>query len=137
MTRVAINGFGRIGRAFFKLALEHPELKIVAVNDLTEPETLAYLLRYDTVYGRYEKEVEVSGGDLKVGGERVKILSEKDPALLPWKELEVEVVVESTGRFTRSEDAEKHLKAGAKRVVITAPAEGKIPHPFPGFPPPQ
>jgi len=128
MTRIAINGFGRIGRAFFKLAFERPELEVVAINDLTEPETLAYLLRYDTVYGHYNKEVKASEGSLVVEGKKVQVLSEKDPSLLPWGKLGIDVVVESTGRFTKYEDAEKHLKAGAKRVVITAPAEGKIPH---------
>lgn len=128
MIRVVINGFGRIGRSFFKVAFEKPGLEFVAINDLADPENLAYLLCYDTVYGRYDKKVEVSGGDLVVGGKKVKLLSQKDPSLLPWKKLDVDVVVESTGRFTRSEDAEKHLKAGAKRVVISAPAEGGVPY---------
>lgn len=133
MIRVAINGFGRIGRAFFKIALEDSkEVKIVAVNDLTDPENLAYLLRYDTVYGRYDKPVKVVGDGLVIGGslgsdrdkQKIKVLSEKNPAALPWKELKVDVVVESTGRFTNYEDAYNHVKAGAKRVVISAPAEG-------------
>jgi len=125
MISVAINGFGRIGRAFFKVALEKSKaLKIAAVNDLTDPENLAYLLRYDTVYGRYNKPVAVKDGCLVVANQRVKVLSEKDPAALPWKELGVDVVVESTGRFTSHEDASAHIKAGARRVVISAPAEG-------------
>jgi len=128
VTRVAINGFGRIGRAFFKIAFERPELEFVAINDLGEPETLAYLLRYDTVYGRYDKEVKISDGSLVVGGKKIKILSEKDPGLLPWKEMDVDIVVESTGRFDELEEAEKHIKAGAKRVVITAPAKGDVPY---------
>lgn len=123
MIRVAINGFGRIGRAFFKVALESKELATVAVNDLTDPANLAYLLRYDTVYGRYNQPVEVRGDSLLVGGQKIKVLCEKDPAALPWKKLGVDVVVESTGRFTNQEDASKHLQAGAKRVVISAPAE--------------
>lgn len=126
--KVAINGFGRIGRAFFKLAFERPELEIVAINDLGKPEMLAYLLRYDTVYGRYDKEVEFTDGVLEVGGKKIKLISEKDPALLPWKDLEIDVVVESTGRFATYDDSAKHLAAGAKRVVITAPAEGEVPH---------
>ncbi|PIS12253.1 type I glyceraldehyde-3-phosphate dehydrogenase, partial [candidate division WWE3 bacterium CG09_land_8_20_14_0_10_47_33] len=131
MIRVAVNGFGRIGRCFFKLALEKKELALVAVNDLTDPANLAYLLRYDTVYGRYDKPVKVQGDSLLVGGslggawdkQKIKVLSEKDPAALPWKKLGVDVVVESTGRFANLEDASKHIQAGAKKVVISAPAE--------------
>lgn len=123
MLRVAINGFGRIGRCFFKAALEKEDLEIVAVNDLTDPENLAYLLRYDTVYGRHDKPVAVKGSNLVVDGKKIKVLFEKDPAMLPWKELEVDLVVESTGRFTNQEDAVKHIQAGAKRVVISAPAD--------------
>ncbi len=128
MIRVAINGFGRIGRTFFRIAFERPELEIVALNDLGEPENLAYLLRYDTVYGRYHKEVKVEDGHLLVEGKKIKLLSEKDPAALPWGELGVDVVVESTGVFTDTEEAALHLKAGAKRVVITAPSKGKAPY---------
>ncbi len=124
MIRVAINGFGRIGRAFFKIAIENKGLTVVAVNDLTDPENLAYLLRYDTVYGRYGKPVKVVGSSLIVGDQEIKVLSEKEPALLPWKKLKIDVVVESTGRFTNYEDASKHIAAGAKRVVISAPATG-------------
>lgn len=120
MIKVAINGFGRIGRCFFKVALENKDLEIVAVNDLTDPENLAYLLRYDTVYGRWDKPVGVKGSNLIVDGQKIKVLSEKDPALLPWKELEVDLVVESTGRFTDHENSSKHLSAGAKKVVISA-----------------
>lgn len=124
MIRVAINGFGRIGRAFFKIALDDSKkVKIVAVNDLTDPENLAYLLRYDTVYGRYDKPVKVESDNLVIAGQKIKVLSEKDPASLPWKELKIDVVVESTGRFTNYEDAYNHVKAGAKRVVISAPAK--------------
>ncbi len=126
MTRVAINGFGRIGRAFFKIAIDHPDLEFVAINDLGDPENLVYLLRYDTVYGPYDKEVKISDGNLVVGGKKIQLLSEKDPAALPWDKMDVDVVVESTGVFTHAEDAAKHLKAGAERVVITAPAKGDV-----------
>jgi glyceraldehyde 3-phosphate dehydrogenase len=126
--RVAINGFGRIGRSFFKLALEREGFEIVAVNDLGDVENLAYLLRYDTAYGRYNREVSVKGDSLVVGGAAVKVLSEKEPAKLPWGQLGVDVVVESTGRFTNTEDAANHIKAGAKRVVITAPSKGPAPY---------
>jgi len=123
MIRTAINGFGRIGRSFFKAALDKEGLEFVAINDLTDSENLAYLLRYDTVYGLYDKPVKVEGDSLVVGGQKVKVLSEKDPAALPWKEMKVDVVVESTGRFTDHEDASKHIQAGARRVVISAPAK--------------
>ncbi len=128
MIRVAINGFGRIGRAFFKLAFENPEIEFVAINDLGEPENLAYLLKYDTVYGHYERDVKLVDNHLTVGGKEIKLLSEKDPVLLPWKDLKIDVVVESTGVFTGKADAEKHLQAGAKRVVITAPAKDGVPY---------
>jgi glyceraldehyde 3-phosphate dehydrogenase len=121
--RVAINGFGRIGRAFFKIAIERKGLEIVAVNDLTDPKNLAYLLSYDTVYGRYDKEVKVKDGALVVGGQTIKVLSEREPAALPWKKLKIDVVVESTGFFTALEDATKHINAGAKKVVISAPSK--------------
>lgn len=132
MIRVAINGFGRIGRTFFKQAIERPELEVIAVNDLTSEENLAYLLRYDTVYGKYDKKVETAeeGGKkyLIVGGKKVLSLAEKNPANLPWKDLDVDVVVESTGVFDSDEKAKPHLDAGAKRVVITAPAKGDVEH---------
>lgn len=128
MIRVAINGFGRIGRTFFRIAFERPELEIVALNDLGEPENLAYLLRYDTVYGRYHKEVKIEDGSLVVEGKKIKLFSEKEPAALPWDKLGVDVVVESTGVFTDTEEAANHLKAGAKRVVITAPSKGAAPY---------
>ncbi|MBI2625176.1 MAG: type I glyceraldehyde-3-phosphate dehydrogenase [Candidatus Nealsonbacteria bacterium] len=128
MIKIAINGFGRIGRTFFKQAIERPELEVVAVNDLTDEENLAYLLRYDTVYGRYKKEVGVADENgkryLVVGGKKYLSLTERNPEDLPWKKLGVDVVVESTGIFTDSEGAGLHLKAGAKRVVISAPAKG-------------
>jgi glyceraldehyde 3-phosphate dehydrogenase len=123
--KVAINGFGRIGRNAFKIALGHPELEIVAVNDLTSTDTLAYLLKHDSNYGAYHEEVSHDEQHLIVGGHKIKVTAEKDPALLPWKELGVDIVIESTGRFTKAEDAAKHLQAGAKRVVISGPAKGE------------
>jgi glyceraldehyde 3-phosphate dehydrogenase len=122
-TRVAINGFGRIGRSYFRAALEKDaSFEIVAVNDLTDAETLAHLLRYDSVVGKLPVPVEVSGGNLIIGGHTVRTLAEKDPAVLPWAELEVDIVIESTGFFTKGADAGKHLTAGAKKVIISAPA---------------
>ena len=124
-TRVGINGFGRIGRNYFRAALEqNADLDIVAVNDLTSPETLAHLLKYDSVTGRIGADVEVRGGDLVVGGKTIKVLAERDPANLPWKDLGVDIVIESTGFFTKAEDAKKHLDAGAKKVLISAPGKG-------------
>lgn len=124
--KVAINGFGRIGRNAFKIAFTHPELEVVAINDLTEPATLAYLLKHDSNYGLYHQEVSADNQNLVVGGKTIKVTAEKDPALLPWKDLEVDVVIESTGRFTKVEDASKHITAGAKRVVLSAPAKGDM-----------
>jgi glyceraldehyde 3-phosphate dehydrogenase len=126
--KVAINGFGRIGRLFFRsVFLREPELnfglKIVAINDLGDIENLAYLLKYDTVYGRYDKNVEVKNGNLVVEGREIKVLQVKEPENLPWKDLGIDIAVESTGFFESYEKAEAHLKAGAKRVVITAPAK--------------
>ncbi|PTX59610.1 glyceraldehyde-3-phosphate dehydrogenase (NAD+) [Melghirimyces profundicolus] len=124
-TKIGINGFGRIGRAVFRVAMEHPELEVVAINDLTDAQTLAHLLKYDSVHGRYDGTVEVSDEGLMVNGKQVKVLAERDPAQLPWRELGVEIVAESTGRFTKKEDAEKHRQAGAKKVVISAPAKNE------------
>ncbi len=132
--RISINGFGRIGRTFFRQAIKHPDIEIVAINDLGDPENLAYLLKYDTVYGRFDKEVKVqsskvksgdieSQGVLSVDRKDILVFSEKDPAKLPWKNLKIDVVVESTGVFDTKEKAKGHLDAGAKRVVITAPAK--------------
>lgn len=123
MTKIAINGFGRIGRLFFRAAIGNPNLEIVAINDLGNLENLAYLLKYDTVYGRYNKEISIEGGNLVVGGKAVRCLQEKDPARLPWKDLGVDVAIEATGFFESYEKAKAHLDAGAKRVVITAPAK--------------
>ncbi|MCC3298856.1 type I glyceraldehyde-3-phosphate dehydrogenase [Arthrobacter sp. zg-Y916] len=124
-TRVGINGFGRIGRGYFRAALEqNADLDIVAVNDLTSPETLAHLLKYDSITGRLEEGVEVQDGNLVVGGKTVRVLAERDPAKLPWKDLGVDIVIESTGFFTKAEDARKHIEAGAKKVLISAPGKG-------------
>jgi len=121
MSKVAINGFGRIGRAVFRRIVEkHPELNIVAVNDLTKPSVIVHLLKYDTVYGTYQKQVEVLGESMLVDGKEIKILSEKEPEKLPWKEMGVDVVIECTGRFTNYDGAFSHIKAGAKKVVLSA-----------------
>lgn len=122
MTKVGINGFGRIGRNVFRAALNHPEIEIVAVNDLTDAEMLAHLLKYDSVHGKLDATVEAVEEGMLVNGRLVKVLAERDPANLPWKELGVELVIESTGRFTKREDAAKHLEGGAKKVIISAPA---------------
>ncbi len=125
-TRVAINGFGRIGRNILRAAKKHgADLDFVAINDITDSETLAHLLRYDSVHGKYEGEVEATEGGLKVDGDEIRVTAEKDPANLPWKDLEVDIVFEATGRFTKREDAAKHLDAGARKVIITAPAKGE------------
>lgn len=121
--RIAINGFGRIGRAACKIALEHEDAEIVAINDLGDIQNLAYLLRYDTVYGRYGAEVSVEGDFLVVGGKRIQVLQSKNPEELPWGDLDIDVVIESTGFFTESEGARKHITAGAKHVVISAPTK--------------
>lgn len=126
MIRIAVNGFGRIGRTFFRYAFGRPELDFVALNDLGSVENLAYLLKYDTVYGPYEKIIEVKNGNLVIDGKEIKVLQEKDPAKLPWKDLDIDIVVESTGVFESYEKAKAHLDAGAKRVVITAPAKDEI-----------
>jgi glyceraldehyde 3-phosphate dehydrogenase len=123
MANVAINGFGRIGRTFFRLAFEHPDIEIVAVNDLGNIENLAYLLKYDSAYGRSNFAVEVVEGALIVNGKRIAFTQEKDPKTLPWAAMQVDVVVESTGFFTTYGSAAAHIEAGAKRVVISAPAK--------------
>ncbi|HKF00391.1 MAG TPA: glyceraldehyde 3-phosphate dehydrogenase NAD-binding domain-containing protein [Actinomycetes bacterium] len=123
--KVAINGLGRIGRAALKLALLQPELELVAVNDVGSVENMAYLLRYDTVYGRYDRPVGVDGDKLVVDGRPLAYLSERDPERLPWRDLGVDLVFECTGRFTAREDAERHLRAGARRVVLSGPARSE------------
>ncbi len=125
-TKVAINGFGRIGRNILRAAKKHKAgFDFVAVNDITDNKTLAHLLKYDSVHGKYPGTVEAAGDGLLVDGDKLRVTSEKDPASLPWKELGVEIVFESTGRFTDREAAAKHLAAGAKKVIITAPAKGE------------
>lgn len=122
-TRIGINGFGRIGRNYFRAALaQGADLEIVAVNDLTSPEALAHLFKYDSVGGRLQEKIEVRDGNIVVDGKTVKVLAERDPAKLPWGELGVDIVIESTGFFTKAADAQKHIDAGAKKVLISAPA---------------
>lgn len=123
-TRVAINGFGRIGRNAFKIAFDRSDLEIVAINDLTDTKTLAYLLQHDTNYGLYDKDVAYDDQNIIVSGKKVRVLAEKDPAQLPWKDLQVDVVIESTGFFVKPELAQAHITAGAKKVVLSAPAKG-------------
>ncbi|PCH66044.1 MAG: type I glyceraldehyde-3-phosphate dehydrogenase [Bacteroidetes bacterium] len=127
MSRIAINGFGRIGRAFFKLALEEEDLDIIAINDLGDPENMAYLLKYDSVYGPSGLDVRVGDGKLVVNGKEVMLLSEKDPSKLPWKDLKIDVALESTGFFASYEKSQMHLQAGAKRVVVSAPVKDAPP----------
>ncbi len=125
--RVGINGFGRIGRNFWRAvnAGGAEGIEIVAANDLTDPKTLAHLLKYDTVLGTLSEDVSVDGDSIRVGDQAIKVLAERDPAALPWRDLGVAVVIESTGRFTKAADARKHLNAGAKKVIISAPASGE------------
>jgi glyceraldehyde 3-phosphate dehydrogenase len=123
--RIGINGFGRIGRNYLRAALaKHSDLEVVAVNDVTSPATLAQLLKFDSVAGRLAVPVEVDGASIVVDGQPITVLAERDPAALPWAELGVDIVIESTGRFTKSQDARKHLAAGAKKVIVSAPATG-------------
>ncbi|WP_078429935.1 type I glyceraldehyde-3-phosphate dehydrogenase [Alkalihalobacterium alkalinitrilicum] len=124
-TKVGINGFGRIGRLVFRAALKNPNVEVVAINDLTDANMLAHLLKYDSVHGKIDAEVTVNGESLVVNGQEIKVIAERDPAQLPWGNLGVEVVVESTGRFTNREDAAKHIEAGAKKVIISAPANNE------------
>lgn len=123
--KIGINGFGRIGRNVFRQALANSEAEVVAINDLTDANMLAHLLKYDSVHGVLDAEVSVNGKNLVVDGKEIKVLSERDPANLGWGDLGVEVVVESTGIFTNGEDAKKHVEAGAKKVIISAPAKGE------------
>lgn len=124
-TRIAINGFGRIGRNAFKIAFDRSDIEIVAVNDLTDTKTLAHLLKHDSNYGTYDHKVSSDETHIIVDGHKVKVLAEKDPTALPWKDLEVDVVIESTGFFTDKEGAEKHITAGAQRVVISGPTKSE------------
>lgn len=127
MTKVAINGFGRIGRLAFKVLLKKENIEVVAINDLTDTATLAHLLKYDSIHGRFDGTVESTPDTLIVNGKSISVLAEKDPELLPWKQHGVDIVLESTGRFVDQAGAGKHLTAGAKKVVISAPAKGDIP----------
>lgn len=120
--RIAINGFGRIGRLVFRAGYKKEGLDFVAINDLTDAKTLAHLLKYDSVHGRFEEEIKAKDSKIDVAGREVQVLSEREPEKLPWKDLKIDCVVEATGRFTAREGAEKHIKAGAKKVVISAPA---------------
>jgi glyceraldehyde 3-phosphate dehydrogenase len=128
MTRVAINGFGRIGRNVFRIIASRPDThtRVVAINDLSDDDILAYLLEYDSVMGRFDQDVTVSDGVMKVGDHEVKMLMERDPAQLPWKELDVDVVIEATGVFRDRASLQKHLDAGAKRVILTVPSKDAI-----------
>jgi len=124
MTKVAINGFGRIGRPTLRRILDkHSNIEVVAINDLTDASTLAHLLKYDSLYGRYDKEISTENGSLYIDGKSIKILAEKDPAKLPWKDLGIDVVLECTGLFTKIDDAQKHIKAGSKKVILSAPTD--------------
>jgi glyceraldehyde 3-phosphate dehydrogenase len=126
VTRIGINGFGRIGRNYLRAALaQNSDLEIVAVNDLSDPKSLAHLLKYDSVGGRLDAAVSVDGDSIVVNGKSIKVLAERDPAKIDWAELGVEVVIESTGFFTNADDARKHIQAGAKKVIISAPATGE------------
>lgn len=121
--RVAINGFGRIGRNFFRIANGAEGIEIVAINDITDTKTLAHLLKYDSVHGIYDADIKATEDSIIVNGKEIKITAIKDPAQLPWKDLNVDIVIESTGLFTKREDVQKHLEAGAKKVIISAPAK--------------
>ncbi|HMT55876.1 MAG TPA: glyceraldehyde 3-phosphate dehydrogenase N-terminal domain-containing protein, partial [Candidatus Saccharibacteria bacterium] len=122
-TRVAINGFGRIGRMAFRIMSERSDIEVVGINDLTDTRTLAHLLKHDTNYGEFQHDVSFDEKNIVVDGVKIPVSAEKDPTALPWSTLQVDVVVESTGRFTTTEQASAHLKAGAKKVVISAPAK--------------
>lgn len=124
MPRIAINGFGRIGRNVFKAGFDLPGFEVVAINDLTDTKTLAHLLKHDTSYRNWNRAISADAKSLKVGGQSIAVFTEKDPAVLPWKKLDIDIVLECTGRFTDLEGASKHIEAGAKRVIISAPAKG-------------
>lgn len=126
MIRVAINGFGRIGRTVFKKLFENKNIEVAAINDLTDAATLAHLLKYDSIHGRYKNVVTSTEKSLVVNGKNIPLCAEKDPAALPWAQMGIDIVIESTGRFTKAELAEAHIKAGAKKVVISAPGTGNL-----------
>src|SRR5437870_465769 len=124
--KIGVNGFGRIGRNFFRAARKRGvRFDFVAVNDITDPKTLAHLLKYDSVFGRFDGKVSHDDAGLIVDGAKLRVLAERDPGNLPWKELGVEIVIESTGLFTKRENAQKHVEAGAQKVIISAPATGE------------
>ncbi len=124
--KVAINGLGRTGRPTLRRIIDnHPNLEVAAINDLTDTKTLSHLLKYDSLYGIYNKEVEVNPDSLIVGGKKIKVFSEKEPANLPWKDLGIDIILECSGEFTEFATAEKHLEAGAKKVIMSAPAKDK------------
>ena len=123
MIKVAINGLGRIGRAVLKIVLDNPDIQVAGINDLIPVENLAYLLKYDSVYGKYEKEVDFDENNLVISGSKYRVYNEKDPAKLPWKDLEVDVVFECTGIFTKRDGLKKHIEAGAKHAILSAPAK--------------
>ena len=125
MVKVAINGFGRIGRNALKILLDRHDAQVVAINDITDAKTLAHLLKHDSTYGTYDKKVSAGENSIIINSREIPVYAEKDPAKLPWKDLDVDVVIESTGFFTKPEDARAHIKAGAKKVVISAPAKGE------------
>ena len=125
MVKVAINGFGRIGRNALKILLDRHDAQVVAINDITDAKTLAHLLKHDSTYGTYDKKVSAGENSIIINSREIPVCAEKDPAKLPWKDLGVDVVIESTGFFTKPEDARAHIKAGAKKVVISAPAKGE------------
>ena len=138
MTKVVINGMGRIGRATLKIVLDTPELELVGMNDLLPPDNLAYLLKYDSVYGRYEKGVKAGENSLTIDGREYRMFNEKDPAQLPWEKLEIDTVFECTGVFRKKQGMEKHLRAGAKRVILSAPEKtGEVERVVHGVNPPE
>src|SRR5213075_1116118 len=123
--KVGINGFGRIGRNIFRTALDDNDINFVAVNDITDTKTLAHLLKYDSVLGNLHHQISASENGIKVEAEELKVFSERDPALIPWESVGAEIVIESTGRFTKAEDAKKHLRGSVKKVIISAPAKNE------------
>lgn len=125
-TKIGINGFGRIGRNVFKVLLGEKDFEVVAINDLTDAKTLAHLLKYDSVYGPFKGDVQAKESSIVVNGKEIKILAEKEPSLLPWKDLGVDFVLESTGRFTSKDDCMKHIQGGAKKVLLTVPPKGDV-----------
>jgi glyceraldehyde 3-phosphate dehydrogenase len=127
MVRVAINGFGRIGRMVFRAGYKNPKINFVALNDLTDTKTLAHLLKYDSVHGIFPGTIKATKDALIVGGKKIKVFAERDPPALPWKDEKIDIVVESTGFFTKVEDCQKHITAGAKKVLLSAPAKGDMP----------